>query len=105
MRGVFIGFLLWMFALFLFFFVLGGMGLFGRSYVETAVKRGVAQRMTDPSDPFADNDLDPYEAQREAERTNGEFQRWAQQERYRNPVSPTTPRGTAPRPMTDLRRY
>jgi hypothetical protein len=105
MRGVFIGFLLWFFALFLFFFVLGGMGLFGRSVVEPPIKRAVAERMAEPDDPFADNDLQEFEAQVEAVRSRDEYRRWAQQEQYRNVTRPTTPRGTPPQPMMDVRRY
>jgi hypothetical protein len=105
MRGVFIGFLLWMFALFLFFFGLGGMGLFGRSAVQTAVKRSAAERMVDPADPFADNDLEEVDAHPDAEQSDREFERWAQQGQYQRRTQPTTPRGTPPRPMMDVSRY
>lgn len=105
MRGVFIGFLLWLFALFLFFFVLGGMGLFGRSVVQTAIKRGAAERVVDPGDPFADNDLERVEAEIEEARARQEYRHWAQQEQYRSPTRPTAPTGTTPRPMMDVRRY
>jgi hypothetical protein len=108
MRGVFIGFLFWLFALFLFFVVLGGMGLFARPALERSIKRSVAERMElDTSDPFADNDLEQHEidAQREQQESSPEFRRWAAQSQMRRVTTPTPPRGTQPRPMTDLRSY
>ncbi len=108
MRGVFIGLSIWVGCLVLFFGVLGGMGLFGRSAVQSSVKRIVAEQTEKPEDgdPFADNDLEAAlaEAQWEAEQSSGEFRRWAQQT-PRSATRPTTPRGTPPSPMTDLRPY
>jgi hypothetical protein len=107
MRGLFIGLLLWLSALFLFFFVLGGMGLFGRSAGESSMKRAAGEPVADLSsaDPFAGKDPGEVEAQVDSTHRDEEFRRWAQQGPNRNVHRPTTPRGTSPRPMMDVRPY
>ncbi len=102
-RGMGFGLLIWAFALFIFFVPMGGMGLFSYSSTEAPVKRAAAE--AEPADPVSEKLWSEFDQQVEAQRANAEFRRWAEQSQPSSGTRPSAPRGTPPRPMTNLNRY